>query len=238
MNLTFCTKCCMDGSVAEITYDENGICNFCHQAQKALREIEEEKRNLPKIINQIKYDSQHHNLDYDCLIGLSGGVDSATALSHAIRLGCRPLVFTMDNGYNDPKADENILRLVEALKVPLYRYVLNLDKFKEVQAAYLKAGVINVEAVYDHLLMAASYEMADKYNIKWIISGGNVATESIMPTSWSFPARDLVNMKAIYKWATGKNLTQSKDFPLCSLIKWNWYKWIVGIRTLYLLDYL
>lgn len=232
-NLTFCTKCCLDGSVAEIKYDEQGVCNFCHQASKALKEIELEKPNLDKWINKIKKDGEGKK--YNCLLGLSGGVDSATCLHHALKEGLRPLCFTMDNGYNDPKADENVLRLIETLKVPLYRYVLDLDRFKELQAAYLKAGVINVEASYDHCLMAAMYEMADKYNIKWVLSGGNVASESIMPTSWAYSARDLVNLKDIYRKMTGKKL---KGLPVCGLLKFNWYKWVKKIKVFYLLDYL
>ena len=162
-------------------------------------------------------------------------MDSCTALHHVVRLGLRPLVFSMDNSFNDPKAEENILKLVETLKVPFFRYVLDLSKFKELQAAYLKAGVINIEATYDHVLMASTYEMAEQYNIKWIISGGNVSSESIMPMSWSFKSGDLRNLKAIYKWATGRKLT---GLPVCGLFKWNYYKWLKGIKILYLLDYL
>lgn len=235
--LTYCTKCCLDGSVVEITYDENGVCNFCHSAKKALAEIELEKPNLEKWIKRIKQDGRGKK--YDILFGLSGGVDSSTALHYAVKFGLRPFCFTMDNGYNDPKADENILKLVETLKVPLYRYALDLDKFRELQGAYLRSGVINIEATYDHLLMAATYEMANKYNIKWIISGGNVTTESIMPAEWSYTARDLVNLKDIYKKMTGKNIKNIPNkFPLCGTIKWNWYHWIKRIRIFYLLDYL
>lgn len=227
----------MDGTASEIVLYPNGMCNFCHIAQKELRGINWEKNNL---YYQGGFGFLKSKGKYDCLIGLSGGVDSSTVLHYAVtKLGLRPLCFTMDNGYNDPKADENILRLVESLKVPLYRYVLNINRYEEVRAAYLKAGVVNVEAVYDHLLMAASYEMASQYGIKWIISGGNVATESIMPESWSFPARDLTNIKDIYKKMTGKNLKGEKgSFPLCGLLKWNWYKWVKGIKVFYLLDYL
>ena len=236
MNLTFCTKCCMDGSAIEIKYDNEGVCSFCHQAQKALKEIELEKPNLDKWIKKIKEDGRRNK--YDCLIGLSGGVDSSTVLHHAVKLGLQPLCFTMDNGYNDPRADENILRLVETLKVPLYRYVLNINRYEEVRAAYLKAGVVNVEAVYDNLLAGASYQMASEYGIKWILSGGNVASESIMPASWSYRSGDLVNMKDIYRKMTGKKLRADKDFPLFGTWKFNWYKWVKGIKVFYLLDYL
>ncbi len=223
----------MDGSVAEIVYDENGICNFCHQAQKELKAIEAERMNLLKVIDKIKKDGRGKK--YDCLIGLSGGVDSSFTLYNAVQLGLRPLCFSVDNGWNDPKADENIMRLVEGMKVPFFRYTIDTKKFLEVQMAFLKAGLVNVEIPTDHILMATTHEMAAKYGIKWILSGGNVATESIMPKSWSYSARDLVHIKDVYKWATQKNL---KGLPVCGLLKWNYYKWIKGQKTLYLLDYL
>lgn len=233
MSLIFCKNCVMDGSAKEIVLDDNGICNFCHQAQKSLIEIEIEKKNLLKIIEQIKKDGL--NKDYDCLIGLSGGADSSTVLHHAIKLGLRPLCFSVDNGWNDKKADENIMRLVEGLKVPFFRYTIDLDKFRELQATFIKAGVPNIEIPTDHILMAVSYEMANKYGIKWILSGGNVATESIMPASFGYNARDLTHIKDIYKKFAKKRLI---GLPICGLLKFNYYKWIKRIKTFYLLDYL
>ena len=226
----------MDGSDTDIKYDQNGVCNHCLNAQIELKLCEKEKPNLNSTISLIKSSRKG---DYDCLIGLSGGVDSTMALHEAIQLGLKPLVFTMDNGYNDPRADANVLQMVEKLKVPLYRYVLDLEKFRDVQSAYLKAGVVNVEAIYDHLLWGASYEMAEKYGIKWILSGGNTATESIMPKSWSYDSRDLTNMKDIYWQVKGKKLkSKYGSFPLVSIWKFNWYRWWKGIKTVYLLDFL
>lgn len=233
MSLKFCKNCVMDGSAQELVLDKDGVCNFCEGAQKSLREIEAEKGKLLSVILQIKKDGKGKK--YDCIIGLSGGADSSTVLHKAVQLGLRPYCFSIDNGYNDPKADENIMRMVEELKVPFYRYNIDLKKFKELQNAFLKAGLINVEIPTDHILMAATYEMADKYGIKWILSGGNVATESIMPASWSYPARDLKHIKGVYRWAMGKEL---KGLPVCGLLKWNWYKWVKGIKMVYLLDYL
>ena len=221
----------MDRSASEIVFDANGICNFCHQAVNALSEIEEEKFNLPQAIVKVMLSRDK----YDCLIGLSGGVDSSLTLHWAVELGLRPLCFAVDNGWQSDIAQENIMRLVEGLKVPFYRYTIDLPKFKELQAAFMKAGQINIEIPTDHVLMATTYEMASWYGIKWILSGGNVATESIMPGSWGYQPRDLRHIKAVYKWATGKKLT---GLPVCGLIKWNWYRWIRGIKTLYILDYL
>lgn len=232
-NRVQCSKCVMDKSASEIVFDANGVCNFCHQAQRELVLIKSERKNLPSIIEKIKADGK--GKEYDCLIGLSGGVDSSTVLYQAVKLGLRPLCFSVDNGWNDPRADENIMRLVEGMKVPFFRYTIDLPKFKALQAAFMKAGQINIEIPTDHILMATTYEMANTYKIKWILSGGNVATESIMPPSWGYNARDLVHIKDVYKWATGSTLT---GLPLCSLLKWNYYRWIKRVKVLYLLDYL
>ena len=223
----------MDGSATEIVLDEEGVCNFCHQAMQALQDIYVEKKNLQKILGQIQYDGMGRK--YDVLIGLSGGADSSTVLHQAKKLGLRPLCYTIDNGWNDPKADENIMRLVEGLKVPFYRLTIDINNFQDLQGSFIKAGVPNIEIPTDHILMASALEMASQYGIKWILSGGNVSTESIMPASWGYSARDLVHLKAIHKKFGRKPL---KGFPTCSLLKWNYYRWIKKIKTIYLLDYL
>ena len=223
---TQCVKCVMDLSAEEITFDEMGICNFCYQAQ---RELELLKNNKTEQVYSFT-----NKESYNCLIGLSGGVDSSYTLHKAVEFGWKPLCFSIDNGWNDPKADENIMRLVEGLKVPFYRYTIDTKKFIELQGAFMQAGQKNIEIPTDHILMATTLEMASKYKIKRILSGGNVATESIMPESWGYNARDLVHIKDVYRKMTGKKL---KGLPVCSLLKWNYYKWIKGIKTLYLLDY-
>jgi len=233
MELKICKRCVMNGSASELVIDADGICNFCHQAQKALQEIESQKYKLPEIIRRIKEDGRGKK--YDCLVGLSGGADSSTVLYHLLKLRLRPLCFTIDNGYNDSRADENIMRLVEGLKVPFYRYTIDLKIFRDLQAAFMKAGQINIEVPTDHILMASSLEMAAKEGIKWIISGGNVKTESVMPQSWGRNARDLPYLKDVYRKEFKREL---KGLPMCGLLKWNYYKWIRGIRTFYLLDYL
>lgn len=221
----------MDKSASEITFDENGVCNFCHQAEKELESIKHLR--VSQIIPKIKEAGKGKK--YDILIGLSGGLDSSYALYWAVELGLRPLCYSVDNGWNSPIADENIMRLVEGMKVPFFRYTIDKKKFAELQMAFIKAGLPNAEIPTDHILMATTYEMAAKYDIKYIISGGNVATESIMPASWGYNARDLVHIKDVYKKIAGKNL---EGLPTCSLFQWNWYRWVKGIKIVYLLDYL
>lgn len=214
----------MDISAKEITFDEIGVCNFCHQAKKSLKEIKLD------VLPEMKGAGE-----YDVLIGLSGGVDSSMVLHRAVAMGLRPLCFSIDNGWNDPRADENIMRLVEGLKVPFFRYTIDQHTFRKLQGAFMQAGQKNIEIPTDHILMAATYEMADKNGIKWVLSGGNMATESIMPASWGYNARDLVHIKDVYKKMTGHKLS---GLPLISLFQWNWYKWIKGIKIVYLLDYM
>lgn len=234
MNYQQCNFCVMDTTAPEIVFDEKGRCNFCKQAEKAYREVMSPQNGIIGLVVK-KIKEEGVGKKYDCLIGLSGGADSSTVLHYAVNLGLRPLCFSVDNGWNSQQADLNVLQMVEKLKVPFYRYVIDLKKFKELQSAFIQAGVENIEIPTDHILMAASFEIAAKYGIKHILSGGNVATESIMPESWGYQARDLCHIMAIYKRFTGHKLT---GLPLCGIWKFNWYKWVRGIRTTYLLDYI
>ena len=213
----------MDTTAEEITFDEFGHCNFCTTALRSLQE--NTKLHLPKIQGK----------KYDCLIGLSGGVDSSYTLHKAVEMGLRPLCFSVDNGWNDPKADENIMRLVETLKVPFYRYTIDIPKFRELQAAFMRQGQKNIEIPTDHILMATTYEMADRYGITWVLGGGNSQTESIMPASWGYQPRDLTHIKDVYRKTFGMKLT---GLPVCGLLKWNWYKWVKGIKVINFLDYI
>lgn len=215
-----CRRCVLDSTASEF-YETPDGCYFC---DLALRHKPTGK--MPPL------SSKHPK--YDVLLGLSGGVDSSYCLHMLKKLGVRVLTFSVDNGYNDPKADENIMKLVEGMKVPFYRYVIDLDKYKELQAAYLMSGLKNLEVTTDHILMAAAYELADEYGIKTIISGGNWVTESIMPESWGYQPRDLKQIKAVYKKFMHKKLT---GLPMCSLWQYNWYKWVKKIRTVNMLDY-
>jgi len=100
----------MDKSAKEIVFDEAGVCNFCHSAQQMLKEMATEKPNLKNRIDRIKKDGKDKK--YDCLIGLSGGVDSSMVLHHAIELGLRPICFSLDNGWNDKRADYCVFHIM------------------------------------------------------------------------------------------------------------------------------
>ena len=235
MNMQMCVKCCMDQSAVEITFDEKGVCNFCHEfrVKEQGRQAAKLHPGLPWTIYELKKAGEGKK--YDCLIGLSGGVDSATCLHYVVtEWGLRPLCFSVDNGWNDPKADENILRMVEKLKVPFYRYTIDLKEFGELQIAFVRAGVKNIEIPTDHILMATCYEMAAQNGIKFIINGGNLATEGVMPESFGYQPRDLRHIKAIFKKFMGKRL---KKIPMISLPKYLYYRFIKGIKIIQPLDF-
>lgn len=231
MELKYCQNCIMDGSAEELTLDENGICNFCDIAQEEIALAKMNRMFLDDSIDHIKTQARK----YDVLIGLSGGADSSTVLHHAVKMGLRPLCFTFDNGWGESLADKNIKKMVDKLNVPLIEVKVDKDKYAELQNAFLKAGVPNIEIPTDHILMALTYKMAAKHDITFVLSGGNAATESIMPPSWGYNARDLKHIKDIYKKMTGKRL---KGLPVCGIWKWNYYRWVLGIKVFYLLDYM
>ena len=221
----------MDLSAKEITFNEKGICNFCIQYQET--ELKRRAEALHPGRTWIYYNLKKGK-KYDCLLGLSGGVDSSTCLHYLAENDIHPLAFSVDNGWNDPKADENIMRLVETLKVPFQRIVLNLPVFKELQKAFILSGTRNIEIPTDHVLLALTYKMAAENGLKYIISGGNHATEGIMPESYGYQPRDLRHIRAIYKKFTGKNL---RGIPTISLWKYLYYRFIKGIKIINLLDF-
>lgn len=219
----------MDSTASEF-YEAEGGCYFCQLALKHKPIGEDFVANICNVVPPLKTDHPK----YDVLLGISGGVDSSYCLHLLHKMGIRVLTYSIDNGWNDPKADENMMRLVEGMKVPFYRYTIDLKKFTELQGAFLQSGTKNIEIPTDHILMASAYELASQYGIKTIISGGNWATESIMPESWGYQPRDLRHINAIFRRFTGKRLT---GLPTCGLARFNYYKWIERIRTVNLLDY-
>ncbi|MEK6829249.1 MAG: N-acetyl sugar amidotransferase [Nanoarchaeota archaeon] len=228
-----CIRCVMNyPSDPDIVFNEQGICNYCLRYLDDENKRRVDKLERPWLIDEIKKSGK--NNEYDVVIGLSGGVDSSIALHYLKEQNLRPFAFSVDNGWNSKKSDENIMRLVETLKIPFYRYVLDKKEFVDLQSAFIKAGVKNIEIPTDHMLMAVSYEMAIKHNVCYIISGGNLATESIMPKAWGYEARDLKHIKAIFRMF---NKREMKNLPTISLAQYLWYRFIKKIKVVSLLDY-
>lgn len=233
-----CSRCVMDTSASDISFDKNGFCNFCsdflsQNLQLCDSNMLEKDNDLSNIIKEIKKEGKGKK--YDCVIGLSGGLDSSWALIQAIRLGLRPLAVHMDNGWNSELAQNNITNLVRGLGVDLYTHVIDWDEYRDLMQAFFDANVIDVELLYDNAMLAVNYHQAFKYNIKYILSGHNLATEGMrMPEKWNWFKYDKRNIKAIGKQF--KNI-RLKTFPAIGTFNHFWYDSILKIKWIRFLNY-
>jgi N-acetyl sugar amidotransferase len=208
-----CSKCIMDtADDPYIAFDEKGICYYCHfyerEAATFIRTGDEGKEQINKTIDQIK--SYGHNKKYDCLIGLSGGIDSSYVAYLAKQYNLRPLCVHFDNGWNSELAVMNIHHIVNKLGFDLETYVIDWEEFKDLQLAYLKASVIDIEVLTDHAIYGSMFKIAKQNDIKYILGGHNVATEGILPFHWIYHKKDHINIKAIHKKFGQQQL---KTFP-------------------------
>lgn len=237
MNSTYriCQRCVMDTSDAEIVFDQHGICNHCvrHDEKLALTPANQSGTppRLDQLVARIKAASKGN---YDSIIGLSGGVDSSYVALVAKKIGLRPLAIHFDNGWNSELAVHNIEQIVKKLKIDLQTYVIDWEEFRDLQRSFFNANVIDVEMVTDHAIFASMYRLAKQHGIRYILSGTNVATESVMPRSWLHLKSDLRNLKAIQRrFGTVK----IRSFPTMSIWKMAYYHYLGNITSVSLLDY-
>ncbi len=231
-----CKRCIMDTTDPEIQFDEYGVCNHCKGyfklAKQKKNSEDEGRKRLNKIIDNIKRRGKGHK--YDSIIGLSGGVDSTYVAYLAKKFGLRPLAVAVDNGYDSRIAKTNIKNIVKTLNWDLYTYTINQDEFIDLQLAYLKASVVDIEAITDHALAAVLYKVACENKVKYILSGNNIVTEAILPESWSWYKNDLKNLKSIHnKFGT----IALKEFPTLGIWKYIYYRFFKKIEIVTFLNY-
>ena len=234
-NLIFkmCSRCVMDTSADDIIFDTDGICNFCRDFLKRRRKFEKNILDQNKLVELIK--SHGKNKKYDCIIGVSGGVDSSFSLIKACELGLRPLAVHLDNGWNSELAQHNISKLIRSCDVDLYTHVINWKEYRNLQEAFFKSNVIDVELLMDNAMLALNYKMANKFGIKFILSGTNTATEGFkIPSNWSWFKNDAKNIKAIVKKFTNQKII---TFPMFSSIDYIYYTFIKKINWVLFPDY-
>lgn len=237
MNYQICSKTIMDTSDPEITFDNNGICNYYYEYQRKAKRLllpkKEQKQKFNEIINHIKEEGK--SKAYDCLIGLSGGVDSSYIAYLAGEMGLKALIVHFDNGWNSELAVSNIEKLVTKYNFDLHTLVVNWDEFKDIQLSFFKASVPNIEVVTDHAIIATLYKIAKKYNIKYLISGSNLVTEGILPPAWGYDASDFHHIKAIHKKF---GTIPFKTFPHLSLLNFFYYRILRRVKKINLLNYI
>lgn len=217
-----CTRCVMDTSDPEIEFDGDGVCNHCHQFDnetvKRWYPNAEGKQKLDEVFAAIRQEGR--GKEYDCIIGLSGGVDSSYLALVMKDYGLRPLVVHVDGGWNSELAVHNIEQILKYCNYELFTHVVDWEDMRDLQLAYIKAGVANQDVPQDHAFFATLYHFAVKNNIRYVISGGNIATESVFPSSWHHAAMDAINLHAIHKSFGNKKLTHYKTI---SFIEYYFY---------------
>ena len=235
-NYKQCERCVMDIGDPFIQFDEHGFCNHCtsflDKKEQLVFQGESSTKQLESLVRKIKNSGKNNT--YDCLIGISGGVDSSYTAYLCKKLDLRPLVVHMDNGWNTVESVINIKEVCSKLDLDYDCYVLDWEEFKDLQLAFMKSSIVEMEIPTDIAIQGVLHKIAAENNIKYIISGGNHATEGILPQSWFYNPRDLTLLKAIHK-RFGK--VRLRTFPAFDWKQEIYYKLVKGIKNIYLLNY-
>lgn len=226
-----CQRCVMDDSDIDIQFDENGVCNHCRSYDNFVQSfrLSEKLKNkdLEKTFARIK--DKGRTGEYDCIMGMSGGVDSSYVAFLAKKFGLRPLCVHLDNGWNSEIAVKNIHQIVNQCGFDLYTHVLDWEEFKDLQVSFFKAGVIDLELLTDHAIFGVILQLAKKHKIRTILSGANFSTEHIMPSTWVHRKSDLKNILDIHQKFGSRKL---KTFPQVSTIQHVYGMYVLGYQVI------
>lgn len=229
-----CTRCIMDTSDPNIAFDANGLCEYCANFDEHIRPNwhtgEKGARELDWIAADIRKAGE--GKDFDCIIGLSGGLDSSYATLIACeRMGLRPLLFHVDAGWNTDQAVGNIEKLVDGLGLELFTEVVNWQEMKDLQTAFLKSQISDQDLPQDAAFFSALYKYARNQGIKYVLTGANYSTECCRePEEWGgYPGIDKRLFKGIHKRFGKRKL---KSFPLVDIMIYKiWYQRVLGMQV-------
>lgn len=235
-----CTNCVMDTSDSKIVFDDKGVCDHCNDFYTNVKPNwhtdEKGRAEMEAVVAKIKKEGE--GKDFDCILGMSGGVDSSYLLHLAVKeLGLRPLVFHVDGGWNSELAVNNIQVMIDKLGLDLYTEVINWEEMKDFQLAFFKSGVPHLDIPQDHAFVATLYNFANKYNIKYILNGGNISTECVRnPMEFLYYGTDMAQIRDIRKqFGTNKMET----YPFSPVLKHKFYlRYIKGVQVVKPLDYM
>lgn len=233
--MKICSKCLMDITDPTITFDDQGICNHCHAYDKKIREFvvsgNEGALTAQRIVRHIK-DSMGKDAKYNCIIGVSGGVDSSY-LAYLVKeqYHLNPIAVHFDNGWNTDIAVSNVKRVLEKLNIDLFTYVIDWEEFRDLQLSFLASSTPDCEIPTDHAIVAILNQIALRFNIPFVISGANARTESHVPSAWSQGHWDWRYIKSVHKMF---GMIPLKTYPHINLFDLMKVKWV---RLLNYLDY-
>lgn len=220
----------------DITFDADGVSNYFHEFQQAKQERlltgEARAKALEALLDEIRSSGRNHQ--YDCIVGLSGGIDSTYLAYLSKQYGLRPLAVHFDYGWNSELAVHNIHAAVNKLGLELFTYVMDWEEFKDLLRSYFKAGVLDLDVPADHMIFGSLYKIARKYNIKYLLSGNNVMTEYTLPPSWNYDKFDWVNVRNIHRKFGARPLRKLPRLGYWDILRYNF---IERIKTVHLLNY-
>lgn len=238
-NYQICTNCIMDTSDSSITFDEKGMCEYCQNYYNNIlpnwHTDERGEAEIMKVMDRIREDGK--DKEHDCLIGISGGLDSSyLAYLAKEKFGLRPLLFHVDAGWNSDISTHNIYKIVDGLGLDLYTEVVKWDEMKDLQVAFIRSQVRDIDLPQDLVFFSSLYNFAAKNKFKYILTGGNYSTECVRePFEWgAYFQTDMRYVKDIH----GKfGKIPLKTFPTCDIFKYKIiYRFINGIRVVKPLD--
>lgn len=233
-----CARCVMDTTDPMIRFNEQGICSHCHYFDEIIKPNwwpnQQGELMLECMLEKVK--SHGKGRRYDCIVGVSGGVDSSYLTTKIVERGLRPLMVHVDAGWNSELAVKNIEQLINKLRLDLITHVVNWEEMRDLQLAFLRSNVANQDVPQDHAFFAALYNFAVKENIKYVISGSNYATESLLPQAWGYDAMDVKHLEAIHRQFGTKPL---KTFPRVSFFEFYiYYPRVLKMQVLAPLNYM
>ncbi len=234
-NVISCPRCLFTTqNYPNLIVTENG-CSVCLDFDKRQQQhnsrIGDKQEGLDNLLEKIN----NPKGKYNCVIGLSGGVDSSYLAYIIKEKGLKPVAVHLDNGWNSVEAVTNIQKIVSSLGIDLITIVINWEEFRELQRAYFKASVVDIEVLTDHAIITSLYRIANKYNLRYVISGSNFSTENILPTDWFFPKGDHVNIKDI---VSKNSNVKFKTYPILNWLERTYYRKVKKIEFIPILDYM
>lgn len=226
----------MDTTDPDIAFDDDGVCSHCHRYERVARQrlvpLDVRKQQLDELVSEIK--AAGTGKPYDCVIGISGGVDS-TYVAWLVRdLGLRPLAVHLDNGWNSELAVANIEKTLRTLGIDLYTHVIDWEEFRDLQVSFLKASTPDGEVPTDHAIFALLYQLALKNGVHHVITGTNVVTEAVLPEKWGYGYFDWRYVKDVHRRFGSARLS---TYPHFSLIQLAYYVFVRRIRMVSILNY-
>ena len=238
--MRICKTCIMDSSDRTITFDSEGICVYCNNFHtEIVPSWHTDERGYKLLMeNAEKIKSDGEGRDFDCIIGLSGGLDSSYCAYIAKEvMGLRPMLFHVDAGWNTDQAVSNIEKIVDGLGLDLYTEVVNWEEIKDLQVAILKSQIPHQDIPQDCAFFSTLYKFARENKIKYVITGGNLSTECIRePEEWgAYPGNDKTFIKGIHKKFGSRPL---KSYPIIDVfVSKLYYTYILGMKVFKPLDY-